>query len=373
MQHYQKIAFVKYADFSHTNTKVLEILKTNFPEFQIDVIDIFPDLIGTRDPLNLIFCLKEYGKDILLGKKNLSSITYLRTPYIVNKVRKAIVNKLSKQKYVFTFQTQSLFDASLPGVPHFVYTDHTHLANLQYPGFNPQDIPPQALLEYEKKIYQNSTLNLTMSSNISESMIKDYSCNPQKIACVYCGANTLVKEDEIFEEKRYSNQNILFVGTEWERKGGPVLIEAFKKVLKTYPDASLTIVGCTPQLDVPNCNVVGRIPLAEVKQYFQKASIFCLPTILEPFGIVFLEAMAHKLPIIGSNIGAIPEFLHDDHNGYLVETNNSEQLSQKIIKLIGSPEKCMAFGEYGHQLFWSRYTWKKTGEKIHENIRLFLV
>ena len=271
-----------------------------------------------------------------------------------------------------TFQTQSLFDASLPGIPHFVYTDHTLLANLQYPGFDPRYLPNKTLIEYEKSVYQNATLNFTMSSNISQSIIEDYSCNPEKIACVYCGANLQTKQEEVFDEQRFYNQNILFIGVEWERKGGPVLVEAFTKVLEIYPKATLTIVGCEPKINIPNCNIVGRIPLKDVKQYFEQASIFCLPTTNEPFGVVFLEAMAYKLPVIGSNLGAIPEFVLEGKNGYRVEPNNPQQLAQKIIKLIGSPEKCQVFGEYGHELFWNRYTWEKTGVRIRENIERIL-
>lgn len=211
-----------------------------------------------------------------------------------------------------------------------------------------------------------------MSENISQSIIEDYSCSPDKVSCVYCGANVTVREDEKFEENRFSNKNILFVGIDWQRKGGPILVEAFKKVSNIYPDATLTIVGCAPELDIPNCTVAGKVPLSDVSKHFMQASLFCLPTTLEPFGIVFLEAMAHKLPMIGTNIGAIPDFIHEGKNGYLVEPNNPQQLYEKILELINSQEKCKTFGEYGHKHFFNNYTWKKTGIRIRESIEQFI-
>ncbi|MEL7406189.1 MAG: glycosyltransferase family 4 protein, partial [Cyanobacteria bacterium J06558_2] len=266
----------------------------------------------------------------------------------------------------------SLFDGSIPGIPHFVYTDHTRLACLQYPEFNPRDLPGVKFIELEKQVYQNATLNFTMSSNISQSLIEDYSCSPQQISCVYCGANIQVKKDESFTKDRYKKKNILFVGKKWGRKGGELLAEAFPQVLDSHPDAVLTIVGCTPDLNLPNCNIVGTIPLADVKAYFKQASIFCLPTRIEPFGIVFLEAMACKLPIVASNIGAIPEFVIEGRNGYMIGENDPQQLAQRIIELIDSPEKCETFGEYGHKLLWDRYTWEQTGLRIRKNIEQFL-
>jgi glycosyltransferase involved in cell wall biosynthesis len=351
---------------------VLQLLAANFQNSRIDVIDIFSDLFSRKDiPAALFYCLRQYGRDILLGRKTISG-ALLRTTYAFDKIRKAILNKLANQKYAFTFQTQSIFDSSVPGTPHFVYTDHTHLANLRYPGFDHRQLFAKSWIECEKRIYQNATLNFTMSANISKSIIEDYACSPDKVSCVYCGANVEATEDEILDENRFLNKNILYVGLDWRRKGGPVLVEAFRAVLDTYPDATLTIVGCKPKLDLPNCNVVGKVPLVDVKKYFRQASVFCLPTTLEPFGIVFLEAMAHRLPVIASNIGAIPDFIHEGKNGYLVEPNNSGELSQRIIELLGSPEKCKTFGVYGHRLFWDRYTWEKTGARIREKIEQFL-
>ncbi len=367
----QKIAFIKSGGFSHINDSVFGLLSANFPSYQIETINIMPDLISKRDAFILFYCLREYGTDLLLGKKTIRDV-YLRTPYVFNKIKRAFLNKFGGQKYAFTFQTQSRYDLSIPGTPHFVYTDHTHLANLRYPGFDRQRLYSKSWIECEKKIYQNATMNFTMSTNISKSIIEDYSCSPDKVSCVYCSANVQITKNESFEKNRFSKKNILFVGADWQRKGGPVLVEAFKIVLNTYPEATLTIVGGAPKIDVPNCKVVGEIPLAEVKEYFKQASVFCLPTTLEPFGIVFLEAMAHKLPIIATNIGAIPDFVIEGKNGHMVEPNNPQQLARKIIELIGSADTCKTFGEHGHKLFWDTYTWEKTGVRIRKNIEKFL-
>jgi glycosyltransferase involved in cell wall biosynthesis len=371
MHRNRKLAFLKVGDFSHINASVLELLTTNFPDFHIDVIEV-PDLLSKKDVRALIYRLKGFGSRLLPSRKA-ASRSFFKTPYAFNRIKRALLDRLADQEYGFTFQTQSLFDGSLPGVPHFVYTDHTYLASLRSPGVKPDPSFVKSWLECERTVYQNASLTLTMSSNISRSIIEDYSCSPSKVSCVYAGANVQVTKDEAFDQKRFSNKNILFVGVDWERKGGPVLVEAFRTVLATFPDATLTIVGCAPKLDIPNCHVVGKAPLSDVKKYFMQASAFCLPTTSEPFGIVFLEAMAHKLPIVASNIEAIPDFVHEGKNGYLVEPNNSIQLSQKIIDLIGSHERCRIFGEYGHDLFWGRYTWEKTGIRIRENIEKFLV
>lgn len=367
----KKAAFLKAGSFSHINNNVFNELTKNFPDFQFDVIDLMPDIYSWDFSLALYHCLREYGNDIIFGKKTLIA-TFDRTSYYLKKRRKFILDNLTKNRYDFTFQTQSKFDGSIPGVPHFLYTDHTHLANLNYPGFDRSLLLNDQWVDFEAKIYQNATLNFTMSSNISKSVIEDYSCNPEKVVCVYCGSNVKVEECEIFESNRFLKKNILFVGLDWNRKGGPVLAEAFKTIVATYPDATLTIVGCNPRLNLPNTRVLGKVDISKVMNYYNEASIFCLPTTLEPFGIVFLEAMAHKLPVVATNIGAIPDFIHDGKNGYLVDPNNAELLSEALMKLLGSEEKCGSFGEYGHRIFSEQYTWEKTGLRLRDHIMQFV-
>ena len=347
------------------------MIAKEFSDAEIEVIDILTDLVDDRDLLNIFCAVQPSGMELsVYPHRILEKRDY--TDHFFNNLRKALLRRLSNQKYLFTFQTESFFDGSIPGTPHFLYTDHTALAHLDYPAFDKKNLPNSSWLECEKNIYHNATLNFTMSANIANSIVNDYDCDSTRVVCVHAGANAAVAEDEIFDNRRYSSQNILFVGVDWERKGGPVLAEAFKLVLAKFPQATLTIIGCTPKLNIPNCDIVGKLPLADVSAYFKKAAVFCLPTRIEPFGIVFLEAMAHKLPIVATNIGAIPEFVTEGKNGYIVEPDNPQQLAQKLIETISSPERCQDFGAYGHQVFWNTYTWHKTGIKLRENIEQYI-
>lgn len=363
----KKIAFIRVWEGLISSDSVLAMLKMIFPNYQFVEIIIFPDLVNRRNLINLYRCLREYGIDILRNKKNIYLSIY-RSPHYFYKVKKRILDLISDKGYTFSFQTQSIFDASVAGIPHFVYTDHTHLANLSYPGFDPEDLYSPAWIECEQTIYQNATLNFTRSSNITRLIIDDYSCDPEKVVCVFTGPNLSIASDERWDGSRYAKKSILFNGVDWERKGGQTLVAAFRRVLEKFPDAKLTIIGACPDLDLPNTDVVGRIPLSEIGGYLKEASIFCLPTENEPFGIVFIEAMAHKLPIVATNIGAIPDFVHQGKDGFLVDPGDVDQLAQKLIELLRSKEKCKSFGEYGHKLFWERYTWEKTGEIIRRNV-----
>ena len=162
----EKIAFIKSGDFSHINEMTLEIISQEFPDAEIEVIDILTELVNNKSLLTMFHSVKSYGME-LSAYPNRILEKRMFTDYFCNNARKALLQRLSNRKYLFTFQTQSFFDASIPGTPHFLYTDYTALANLEYPAFDKKNLPPSAWLECEKNIYRNATVNFTMSTNIS--------------------------------------------------------------------------------------------------------------------------------------------------------------------------------------------------------------
>jgi len=364
----KKIAFIRRGTSHPTCINIIEALEKYFPDFDVEIINV-RDLIKENKIIifvNMFFLVKEYGLQILVGKKKFRK-SFFKTTYIFKQIKRLVSKHLSKNHYSFSFQFQSFFDSSHKGLPHFAYIDHTHLANLCNPYFDRNELYSDSWVKLEKSIYQNAKINFTRSTNITKSLVEQYSCNPEQVVCVYRGSNTS-ENKKTPDKKPYRSKSILFVGIDWERKGGPELVEAFKLVLKEHPDAKLTIVGCSPEINVPNCNVVGRISLDEISRYYENASVFCLPTKSDPFPSVLVEALMHKLPVVSTNIEAIPDIILDGENGYLREPDDVEQLAQVLIDLIDDPKKCEEFGERGYQLAKERYTWDKVGEKIKKHV-----
>jgi len=372
------ILFIKLGKFSHINDSVLHQLKEKFPEYKIDVFDVF-DFFGTlriRRFISLFYLIKEYGIDFINKEK--SRYDYktweIVTSYGFKLIKKTIRKKVlsDRQKYIFTFQTQSMFDGSTQVIPHFLYTDSTVLANKWYPDISLKKVlKSKKWMGLEPSIYQNATKNFTFSTNQSRSIIEQYGVVDEKVKCIYAGSN-LSTNSLLTSTNNYTNKNILFVGVNWERKGGDVLLAAFYELLKTIPDATLTIVGCTPPINHPNISVLGRLPITEVEQYYQNASVFCLPTKLEPFGIAFVEAMTRKLPIVSTQIGALPDMVTDNYNGFLHHYNDYIGISASLIILLNDAAKCKQFGEKSLLIVNERYNWNKVGSNFKKIIRNYI-
>lgn len=367
MEKRKRIAFIRPKAWPLANRIVDGVLQEQFPDHTVDVIDISA-LVRKRPEIvlvNGIITALLYGKDIAQRKKKFR-LAFWRTPYIFHQVRRLVRRQVMNEDYAFSFQMQSLFDCSTPGTAHFVYTDHTHLENLHYAA-NKDNLYSSKWIALEKEVYQNATLTFVRSSNVQRSVIEDYDLPTEKVVLAYAGSNAAVSQTKLHNVD-YAHPSILFVGLDWQRKGGPDLVEAFQIVRETCPEAQLTIVGARPELTIPNCTVIGPVKPEELDSYYQQASVFCLPTHLEPFGIVFIEAMTAHLPIVATHVGAIPDFVEDGRNGWLVEPGDVQGIADSLLKLLQSPATCQAFGEESYQLTKERYSWNAVGATFRQHI-----
>jgi glycosyltransferase involved in cell wall biosynthesis len=222
----------------------------------------------------------------------------------------------------------------------------------------------QEIITLEKEVYDRASLVLTFSNWARESMIGDFHLPASKVRVLKPGVNFQILEES---SKNYDEPKILFVGRDFERKGGPTLLEAFRKVRREVKKASLIVVGSNPNIDDRGVVVKGLIPRereSELRQLYGEASVFVLPSLFEPFGLVFLEAMAYKLPCIGTNICAMPEIIGDGECGFVVDPGNSEQLAKRLIELLTDGKVMREMGEKGYQKVKAEYTWDKAAREI---------
>jgi glycosyltransferase involved in cell wall biosynthesis len=103
-------------------------------------------------------------------------------------------------------------------------------------------------------------------------------------------------------------------------------------------------------------------------RHYAESSIFCLPTVHEPFGIAFVEAMMHRLPVVATRVGAVPDMVDDGVNGYLVSPGDARALAEALCKLLADPAHCGALGARGYQKAAHLYTWPRTGQRIRARI-----
>ncbi len=363
-----KVAFIKNGNFSNSVDPILKEIKQNFREYEIVVIDIWEDIILKYDLINMIYALLSYNVRLLSHNKTLLG-AIVRNYYFYTIVRKRLLKILSGENYSFTIQLQSIFDAHIPGIPHFIYTDHSHLAARLYPDFRKTELYSKRWIKLEQQIYKNATTVYVQGNHVKSSLVDFYGIDEDKVVVAGAGSNSKPKEELSFISAldRYSNKTILFVGNEWERKGGPQLYTAFLEVLKRIPDAQLIIIGCTPNLKHAQCKELGYLSMEELEYYYNTSSVFCTPSKKEPFGYVFLEAYKYKLPIVARRIGAMPDIIVDNETGFIVDSQ--KELVDRLILLLSNPIMTQAFGQRGYEKITNYFTWELTINRISKDIK----
>jgi glycosyltransferase involved in cell wall biosynthesis len=362
------IAFI--STYEHPSRDSIErTVQKAFPEYRVenfrlnDVVKRHPRWIAP----NLCYVAREYGLQAFSSRKKLRN-SYFRTTYLFRRIHEAMREIIDPARHVFSIQTQAICDASVPGVPHFLYTDHTHLSNLRSPYFDQRRLRPKEWIALERSAYANTRCVFTRSRHVAEDVVHHYRIEPSRVSCVFAGSNVEIADDLQLENDGYANRTVLFVGGDWERKGGPELAQAFERVLQLYPDAKLIIAGARPDLRLRGCTVLGPTSPQELTRLYARASVFCVPTRLEPFGIVFIEAMMHRLPVIATRVGAIPEMVEEGVTGQLVEPRDVNALEGALKRLLGDPERCRSYGEAGYRRALANYTWERVGERMRARI-----
>jgi glycosyltransferase involved in cell wall biosynthesis len=195
-----------------------------------------------------------------------------------------------------------------------------------------------------KLLQENCKKIVAISNTVKEHLIFEFGPSlRKKISVLYP-----YMEEQKSRRKKYNKVRLLFVGLDFERKGGKELLEAMKILGDEY---HLTIIGCTPKTDLDNVSVLGKIPRSEIyEKHYSDSDIFVFPTFHESLGVVALEALSFGLPIITTNSYALPEIIIHKKTGYII--NHPYERIEKIgkIEIINNIQKSIS----AYNLFLSK-------------------
>ena len=364
----RRILFTKLGSFSHSNEKVSEQLALHFPDHEIEIFDV-KDYVKRRfglTALNLLIEVMTYGPSVLKNRSQLHAFFFM-TPLMFRRLSSAIAGIFAPLAHEFDFsiQTQGMFSGRIPGRPHLIYTDYTFMDNLNEPKPDQRLFRSPAYLRQEAALFQQADGIATTSAFVERTLVDRYKCDPNRVRTVHIGANVDIVPSET-TMARYAAHHVLFVGVEWERKGGPALVEAFSEVARAYPDARLTIVGCSPLVSHPQITVVGKEPRDRVASYFEAASVFCMPSVVEPLGIAAIEASLFRLPVIATRVPGFFETVTDGQTGILVPPNDPAALAAAMRLLFENPALGQRMGLAGFERNRARFDWNRVGRQLHE-------
>jgi glycosyltransferase involved in cell wall biosynthesis len=205
----------------------------------------------------------------------------------------------------------------------------------------------------------------------------------EKVVTIHYGLDDLATPgaDRSFLKEKYGipdgRRLLITLGRLTEQKGQIHLIRALPKIVDRFPDVLLVMMG-EGDLRETYRSEIGRLGLTEAVRMLGYVSppgpvlrcgeMFVHPSLWEGFGLVLLEAMAYRIPIVASRVSAIPEIVEDGKTGLLVPPGDSEALADAVIRLLDRPEEGRTMGKKGRDRLEAEFSVKKM---VMETERLY--
>ena len=190
----------------------------------------------------------------------------------------------------------------------------------------------------EDRHFKKSTLILTASEWAASEIHKIHSIKKEKIHFCNFGANFItIPEVDVTQKLSTNRCKLLFIGKDWERKGGQHALEIVEQLNERGISTELHVCGCSPNIESENVvvhNFLQKDKEEDSLRLFElmsEAHFFVFLSRAECYGIAMVEAALHGVPIIACRTGGIPSVVRSDTNGLLVEDRSD---IEKILSFI---------------------------------------
>ena len=297
------------------------------------------------------------------------------------RARRALDRELAAARVdaiVFHTQVTALFSqAVMRRVPSVISLDATPI-NYDSVGLYYGHRPSGAgLLERQKyrlnrQAFHAAASLVCWSDWARRSLINDYGVSSHNIHVIAPGADRAyfeLGEHRVFESdagESHRPVRLLFVGGDFERKGGRHLLQAFSGSLAER--CTLDVVTASDVAAHPNVRVHrGLGPnSAELQRLYAAADVFVLPTLADCLAVVLMEATAAGLPVVTTTVGALAEAVEPHQSGLLIEPGDSAALRQALVRLVDDADLRRAMGRMGHRLALTRFDARRNNHRLLE-------
>ena len=268
-------------------------------------------------------------------------------------------------------------------IPFYLYQDLSLDLIIKYFQENNGRVPGWELFnlkdfykrkEWQMKVYEKCAGVFAMSRWLADSLIRDTGLLPEKVHVVNAGINVKpIATDITIEPKSKKDKIILFIGRHFFRKGGRLVVKAFKLLRKNY-SSNIKLVIAGPKSwplreKIPEGIIfLGDASWETLKKYYMMVDVFCMPSYFEGFGIVFVESLSYGIPCIGRNIQAMPEIIIPGVNGYLLNNEDEEELAILLIRVLEDDEMKNRV-ETMSKSYKDYYSWDRIAEDMLEVIK----
>jgi len=368
-----KIAFLTSTDptdktaWSGIHFQMFQSLKKLAPETV--AIGPAPDII----PRGIVFLLNRFFELIMKKRYNKAQNLILSWWYAV-----FFSFKLWNKKYDLLFvpvgSTQIAFLKTK--LPIYSYGD-TSFSQIE--GYYPEFSNLVGLSRWEselieKRAQKKADVKMYASQWAAKHVVEHYNDNSSGQPYVIpFGANIERESIPAFNTKKLNDPvcRLLFIGVDWERKGGQIALDTLIYLNNKGIHTKLTVIGCIPPTKHPQMHVIPFLNKNKSEDYqefiriFQESHFFILPTRAECAGIVYAEASAFSVPSLATNTGGVSSVVKNGENGFLFNMDASaEEYAQVIEELFLNKKRYLTFAEQARKCYLNELNWTHWGTEV---------
>ncbi len=331
------------------------------------------------------------GLRVLLGGKPPRYPLFLTTPAqqeVARRTLQAITDL--KPDAMLTISSHNMVRMPRPTVPTFMVTDAPWLAWKEtYREFESMPLLGPRFGRLEAAAAARYTGLIFSSDWAVEEARRLYGAPREKLHCIPLGATWTPDEsteqlEAIVEARPRDRLDLLYVGKDWERKGGPLALSIARELhQRGVPNVALHIVGCTPPIAPADRELVRmhgflnvRVPdeSARLKALYLHSHFLVVPTRAECFGVVFAEAQAFALPPVSRSVQALPSIVIDGVTGVLEPPDASAaSYCTRLLDLIRDRNRYRTMAHAARRQFENKLTWERFASGVVETIERALV
>jgi glycosyltransferase involved in cell wall biosynthesis len=329
-------------------------------DHEVERIDI------EREGFSLPFKAKQFAMTRLLGH----GYSRHREPAMLARYGRAIARSLATSRPDVVLSFTAMPVARLESAAPIVMWNDTPFAGMVdfYPNF--KNMTKASIRDghaMERAAHERAALVLYSSRWAAQIAMDVYDVPATKIRILGFGANvasgrTAQQNRLVAADKAAAGVcRLLWIGVEWERKGGPLALAIAARLHALGVPVELVLAGCLPPSGVrlpPFVRAVGFIPRAQLAELLTAAHFVVIPSVADCSPIAFAEASAFGVPSLGTRVGGIPEVILDDRNGRAFPCSDPpEAYAEYIAAVFGEKGRYESlarstFDEYQTRLNW---------------------
>jgi glycosyltransferase involved in cell wall biosynthesis len=223
----------------------------------------------------------------------------------------------------------------------------------------------RAKLLVHRAIMRRARKLTTWSEWAKGSLVRDYGIDAGAVTVIAPGTTLSNFPDPNARGARHPGpMRILFVGGDFVRKGGDLLLEVFRRHLRSSCELHLVTGSEVPTGDGVYVYRGVKPHSPELLRLYANADVFVLPTRGDCLAVVLGEAMASSLPIVTTRVGAHAEAVTEGESGFVIDAEDAASLRDRLERLAGDPDLRVRMGRHSRRLGEKRFDMEKNADKI---------